>query len=430
VSYEPITRWAFANEQRPNTSTFYYRHRHRPRQRPRRVTAPAVPSVRQLASADNLLDVYYSMRSRAGPGPGPDNFSYADWSPSEVADIMRGLSAAVLAGTYRPGPTRKVLIPKAGGKFRTLSLGNLCDRVLAAALNNALGPLWEATLLPCCHGFRPGRGTWTLLAELGAAMSPEGLWVLALADVKDAFPSVVVADVLADHGRHITEPSLLSLVEVVLRGGDDPQRLRGIDMGSPYAPTTMNLRLHHALDLGVQGHHPRRHYFRYADDLTFACRSVSEGRQALSHARRLLELNGFTLKGGADVHDLRAGQKAQLLGLLLSRRDGRLHLQPGKDAWTKLEQALVRSHETANPTEAARLVVNGWIASHGPAFEDWRVHTLNRLLMTAAKSGHRELISPEGLADRCELAWRRWDILRRRVAKQLPGEAVTTTGAG
>jgi hypothetical protein len=261
-------------------------------------------------------------------------------------------------------------------------------------------------------------------------MTRYGLWVLVLDDVKDAFPSVVLADVLADHARYITEPSLLSLTGVVLRGGDDIERQRGIGQGSPYSPTALNVRLHHALDLGVnQGHHPLRHYFRYADDLTFLRRSVSEGHQALSQARRLLEKDRFTLKGVGGTHDLRAGQKAQLLGFLLSRRDGRLHLQPGRDAWKKLEQALVKAHETVNPAEAARTVVNGWVEAYGPAFEDWRATTLDRLLMMAARLGFREVTSPEGLADQCELAWRRWDTFRRRVAGQPPGGA-TPTGAG
>jgi hypothetical protein len=140
--------------------------------------------------------------------------------------------------------------------------------------------------------------------------------------------------------------------------------------------------------------------------------------------------NTHRLKDGADIHDLRAGQKAQLLGLLLSRRDGRLHLQPGRDAWEKLEQALAMSHETANPTETARLVVNGWIASYGPAFEDWRVTTLDRLLRTAARLGFREVTSLEDLADQLELAWRRWNILYKRVAGRPPGAALHRVGEG
>jgi hypothetical protein len=428
MTYVPLLRHALAHEQTPRTCTFYYRHRHRPRQRYKRVTVPAVPSVHQLASADNLIATYYQMKSRAGWGPGPDGLTYSDLSPGEAAHIMRELSAAVRAGSYRPGPTRKVLIPKGGGKFRTLAVGNLSDRVVAAALHSAMEPLWESVFLPCSYGFRPRRGVWLLLAELAAAVARQDLWVVTLADVKDAFPSVVLADVLADHARHILEPATLSLTEVVLRSGDDPTRQRGISQGSPYSPTALNVRLHHALDLGAnQGHHPLR-YFRYADDLTFLRRSVSEGRQALSHASRLLEKSGFALKAGADVQDLRAGQKAQLLGFLLSRRDGKLGLEPGKHAWTKLELALAKAHETVNPTETARLVVNGWVEAYGPAFEDWRVTTLNRLLRMAAKLGFREVTSPEGLADRCELAWRNWDTFCRKVAEKPPG--ATIEGAG
>jgi hypothetical protein len=216
----------------------------------------------------------------------------------------------------------------------------------------------------------------------------------------------------------------------VLRGGDDPQRLRGLAQGSPYSPAGLNVRLHHALDLGAnQGHYPLRHFYRYVDDLTCLSRSVPEGRQALSQVSKLLEKNGFTLKDGADVHDLRTGQKPQTLGFLLSKRDGKLHLEPGKHAWRKLEQALTKAHEADNPTATARLVVNGWLASNGPAFANWRVTTLDRLLMMAARLGFREVTSPEGLADRCELAWRRWNILYKRVAGRPPGGA-TTTGAG
>jgi hypothetical protein len=428
MTYVPLLRHALAHEQTPRTCTFFYRHRHKPRQRYKRVTVPAVPSVHQLASADNLIATYYAMRSQAGQAPGPDGFSYADWSPGEVAAIMREVSAAVLAGRYRPGPTRKVRIPKPRGGHRTLSVGNLCDRVVSAALNNALGPLWESVFLPCSHGFRPGRGTWTLLAELAAAMARQDLWVVTLADVKDAFPSVVLADLMADHARHILEPATLSLTEVVLRSGDDPTRQRSISQGVSYSPTALNVRLHHALDLGVnQGHHPLR-YFRYADDLTFLRRSVSEGHQALSHVSRLLEKSGFALKAGADVHDLRTGQKAQLLGFLLSKRDGKLCLEPGKHAWTKLELALAKAHETVNPTETARLVVDGWITSNGPGFADWRVTTLNRLLRMAARLGFREVTSPEGLADQLELAWRNWDTFRRKVAERPLG--ATIEGAG
>jgi hypothetical protein len=419
MSDDPMLRWGFDHEQTPHTATYYVVNRFKKRQRPRRVTepVPAVPTVEQVADPDSLIRIYYEMRGKAGRAPGPDGVSYLGLGGREVADIMRDLGRAVRAGTYRPGPTRAVRVAKLRGGHRILALGNLVDRVVAAALNRAMEPLWESVFLPCSMGFRLGRGVWQALAELRRVMAAENRWVLALDDVKNAFPSVVIADVLADHARYVTDPSLLSLVEVVLRGGDE-KRHRGIDQGSPYSPCCLNLRLHHALDLGVmQGHHLLR-FLRYADNVTWPCRSMSEGHQAINHARQLLEPAGFALKGEDGVTDLQQGQKAQLLGFTLSRRDGHLRFDLGKDAWVKLEQNLVKAHQTPDPTATARMVIWGWVEAFGPAFENWRVVTLDRILQTAVRMGFREIDSRDHLADLCETSWRRWTITFRKAVEQ------------
>src|SRR5262245_26554116 len=239
------------------------------------------------------------------------------------------------------------MIPKLKGGQRTLQLSNIVDRVVSAALNKAMTPFWESIFLPCSMGFRPNRDVRHLLAELEMQMLNQKCWVLALDDIKDAFPSVIIADVMADHTNHITKSSksskssksaLLSLIQVVLQGSDE-KKTRGVDQGCPYSPTALNVRLHHALDLGVnQGHHPPR-YWRYADNLIWLCRSVSEGHQALDHLGRLLEPAGFFLKGEDGVTDLRQGT-AQLLGLSLSVKNDQLHFDLGNDSWTKLARSL------------------------------------------------------------------------------------------
>jgi hypothetical protein len=266
-------------------------------------------------------------------------------------------------------------------------------------------------------GFRPNRGVLRLLAELERVMIDTGRWVLAVDDIEKAFDHVILDDVLADHGRYVTDPSLLALVEVVLRGGDEEERKRGIDQGSPYSPTALNVRLHHAHDLGFHpGHHPPR--YRYADNLVYLCRDVSEGRQALDESRRLLGKAGFALKGeNGPPTDLRRGEEAHLLGFNLSRGNGRLGFALGCESWTKLEQRLTAAHETPHPARTAHEVLEGWIASYGPAFESLRDDTLTRVLDTAARHGFREAISREALGE----AWRRagshWDALRERAAR-------------
>ncbi len=204
-------------------------------------------------------------------------------------------------------------------------------------------PVWEPIFLSGSMGFRPGRGVLHMLAQLERIMIDQDRWVLAIDDVAKAFDNVVIADVIMDHAQHLTDPSLLSLIEVVLRGGDGKKK-KGIDQGSAYSPTALNVRLHHTHDLGVQqGQHPP--WFRYADNLVYSCRDVPEGQQALDRARHLLGQAGFALKGedGPPV-DLRRGERAQLLGFTLSCKCDALQFDLDSNAWMKLEQSLLRSH--------------------------------------------------------------------------------------
>src|SRR5262245_4477541 len=419
MSDDPMLRWSFAHEQTPRTITFYVKNRFKRRQRPRRVTEPVrhVPTVGKIAHADNLIRIFHEMRARAGQAPGPDGITYRDLSRREAANLLREVSKIVRRGRYRPGPARKVMVPKLKGGQRTLHLSNIIDRVVSAALNDAMSPLWETVFLPCSMGFRPNRGVWHLLAELEMQMLDQKCWVLALDDIKNAFPSVIIADVMADHTDHITKSSkssksaLLSLIRLVLQGSDE-KRTRGIAQGSPYSPTALNVRLHHALDLGVnQGHHPLR-YWRYADNLVYLCRSVPEGHQAIDHLRRLLEPADFILKGEDGVTDLHQ-EKAQLLGFSLSAKGDQLHFGLGDDSWTKLRQNLVKAHSTPNPSQTARMVVQGWIEANGPAFANWRTRSLDRILQIASELGFRETASRDDLADRCEKAWRDWKTFQK-----------------
>jgi hypothetical protein len=256
----------------------------------------------------------------------------------------------------------------------------------------------------------------------------EGRWVLATDDVKQAFDHVNIDDLMADHRRHLRSGRLLALVEAVLRGCEG--RRVGIDQGSAYSPTALNVRLHHAHDLGFdpghlahdpgqQGHRPSRPY-RYADNVVYACRDASEGLEALDRANRLLGQAGLSLKGkdGPPV-DLRQGQ-AQMLGFCLTAEGGRLVYALGQDAWAGLELALGEAHQAENPPATARKVVKGWVTAYGPAFESWRESDTARLYRTAAGLGFRETCSPEELTDWREATWKNW-LVRKQAGRGLQG---------
>jgi RNA-directed DNA polymerase len=325
--------WAFHHEQTPLTTIIWSRNRFKPRQRPRRtVTSVGMPTVAQIAATDNLIAAFYEMKRSAGQAPGPDGVTYRHLSGREVADCSRALSRVVLEGSYVPGSSRAVRVPKTKGGHRTLRLSNLFDRVLSSALNRAMEPLWESIYLPMSFGFRPGRGVWHLLAELESIVIREDRWVLAIDDLRKAFDNLIIADILRDHEKYIKDTALLSLISVVLRGSAGEKGLWGIAQGCPYSPTALNVRLHHAYDLEAeQGHFPPR--FRYADNLVAACRDEAEGQRFLNGSRQLLMKAGLDLKQEDELADLARGDTTQLLGFTLSRKEDRLvfglGLKPG-----------------------------------------------------------------------------------------------------
>src|SRR5262249_14351507 len=146
---------------------------------------------------------------------------------------------AVRHGSYHPQPARLVSIPKPSGGQRTLAIRSLCDRVVAATLHRVLMPLWESVFLDGSWGFRPHRNTWGLLATLKKVVERNHSRVLVVDDVRTAFDTVRIDDVLADHRLYVQDSGLLQLIDSVLRGGD-PGRMVGIAQGCPYSPVALN----------------------------------------------------------------------------------------------------------------------------------------------------------------------------------------------
>lgn len=388
-------------------SSYFYHLRQRP-----------VPTtkldVKAIASADNLAVVYDVMARENGPAPGPDGLTYSQVGPSELYEVLRPVSEAVIAGTYSPGPARRVPISKGAGKgFRELTIRSVIDRVVAKALTLALTPFWEKVFLNGSHGFRPGRSNKTLLAQLQRGMLERNCWVLVSDDIRNAFDSLDLALVMADHRRYIGDDSLLRLIEAVLYGGDANRRI-GIDQGSPYMPTTLNVHLHHvfdqpAHDLGVKLGFPMP-WFRYADNVVVACRDVQEGQQILTEITTKLKEVGLALKGENDGKpvDLRKCGRTQLLGFIPFRRKGRLSFRLTPNAWISLREKLLEAHLSGDPNSAARAVLDGWIDAHSPALARRNDRTVDIMLRLAGSLGFLELWHPLHYVRECHDAHRRW----------------------
>ena len=120
----------------------------------------------KVCREDVLQRAWWAVRRNNG-APGIDKITLADVEGYGVTRLLGELAGELRAGTGRPLPARKVLIPKPGSaERRPLAIAAIRDRIVQAAVKIVLEPVFEAGFLPCSFGFRPGRSAHDALQVL------------------------------------------------------------------------------------------------------------------------------------------------------------------------------------------------------------------------------------------------------------------------
>ena len=137
--------------------------------------------------ARGLTEAFQRVASNDG-APGPDRRTIEEVR-EHLTEIVSGLEAALLEGTYRPGEIRRVWIPKGGGGRRGLGIPNVVDRMVQESVRRVLEPLYEPTFHESSHGFRPGRSCHTAIAAAVKHVDEGHEWVVDL-DLEKFFDRV------------------------------------------------------------------------------------------------------------------------------------------------------------------------------------------------------------------------------------------------
>lgn len=101
-----------------------------------------------------LVESFYALRHDAAAGV--DAVTWQDYEEG-LQDRVPTLHRQIHVGGYRATPSRRVLIPKADGKTRTLGIASLEDKVVQQAVVTVLNTIYEEDFLGFSYGFRPGR---------------------------------------------------------------------------------------------------------------------------------------------------------------------------------------------------------------------------------------------------------------------------------
>lgn len=225
---------------------------------------------------DALEHAYALAKANAG-APGPDGLTFEQIEMNGVEELLEELHEELKAKRYKPGPVRRVYIPKLNGGERPLGIPNIRDRVVQTAAKLMIEPIFEADFEGDSFGFRPKRDAHQALEAIEEALRQGMCWVLD-ADIEAYFDTIPHDRLMKAVAERIVDGAMLALIKsfleaLVIDDRDDgrPRRNRqGTPQGGVISPLLANVYLHlvdrnfkRKAEKGVL----RGRLIRYADDL-------------------------------------------------------------------------------------------------------------------------------------------------------------------
>jgi RNA-directed DNA polymerase len=114
---------------------------------------------------EDILRHAFTLACANAGAPGVDGMTFKQIEASGVEAWLAGLREDLVSKTYRPGPVRRVTIPKPGGGERPLGIPTIRDRVVQTAAKIVLEPIFEADFEDSAYGYRPRRGAIDAVKE-------------------------------------------------------------------------------------------------------------------------------------------------------------------------------------------------------------------------------------------------------------------------
>jgi group II intron reverse transcriptase/maturase len=369
------------------------------------------------------LQEAYQQAKKNGGAPGIDGKSFADVEEEGVIPFLESIRVELQAGTYRPQANRKVEIPKANGKMRTLQIPSIRDRVVQGALKLILEAVFEADFCANSYGFRPKRSPHQALAEVRRSVLRRMSTVIDV-DLSRYFDTIRHEILLEKIAKRIQDQQVMQLVKQVIKAAGKI----GVPQGGPFSPLASNIYLNEVdwtFDAirrkTAEGKFEAVNYHRFADDMliTVSGHHLKRGwaELALQRLREQLEPLGveLNLEKTRMVNALK-GDAFAFLGFDLRRIQNRsktgyfVLMTPKKKARTAVKMRIreVIRNGGAKPVKEIvkqlNAILAGWVnyfrvGNSSNAFSEVRDYTEMKI---------RTLLTRRKRRRKSSIGWRRW----------------------
>ncbi len=249
----------------------------------------------------NLAECYQELKRNKACGiDGETVESYGE----NLEDRLNQLVKSMKTKQYRPKPTKRVYIPKAGkNEKRGLGIPSVEDKLVQIMLKKILEQIYEADFLDVSYGFRPKRSCHDALKALDKTVMTKPINYVVEVDIKGFYDNISHYWLQRCLEERIADRNLLWLVRKFLKAGviEDGKKLAtelGAPQGGVASPIFANIYLHYVLDLWFEkkvkpqakGH---MSLVRYSDDFVVCCESEKDARNFLELLHTRLEKFGL-----------------------------------------------------------------------------------------------------------------------------------------
>jgi RNA-directed DNA polymerase len=172
--------------------------------------------MEQVLATENLREAWRRVKANAG-APGIDGMTVEEFTAFSRRHWPR-IRSALMEGTYRPVPVRRVFIPKPDGTERPLGVPTVLDRVIQQALAQVLNPRFEGGFSQSSYGFREGRNAHQAVRQVEACWK-EGRRHAVDCDLKSFFDTVNHERLMGQLREKIHDRRVLGLIRRYLEAG-------------------------------------------------------------------------------------------------------------------------------------------------------------------------------------------------------------------